>query len=119
MIEVLRGNRVILRYQLYTDGVRIQDLAAATRAVFAMKTNQEDLDEDSVVYVEKGMTGTGSAIEIDTPDIGSVRVVLDAPTMVIPAGRYHYALQVEWGSDNKLEFTYGDGIIQVNQDTVR
>ncbi len=118
MIEVLRGSRTVLRYQLFVDGVQVPNLGEAEKVCFAMKSRQEDTNADSAVYVETGMTGIGSSIACEN-GTGTVLVTLDAAIMEIPAGRYFYALQVEWSPGDVLEFVFDDGIIQVNQDTIR
>ena len=34
-------------------------------------------------------------------------------------GRYYFALQLEWGAENKQEFIFGDGMIELCQDVIR
>lgn len=119
MIQRLRGNRTILKYQLKMDGSLVSTLVDATRIVFAVKEDRDDVDSDSVIFLEWNTGDIETTIKRNDPEDGWVRVELNSSTMSISPRKYYFALQVEWGSDNRQEFIYGDGILEIRPDVIR
>lgn len=120
MISVIRGNRKTLKWGLKVDGEYLDTLASATKITFAVKEDKEDQNVDASIFIEWINGGDPEPrIILDSPEEGWVRVTLYPSDTSIGSGKYFYALQVEWADENKLEFIYGDGLLQVKSDVIR
>ena len=119
MIDIVRGSKTVLRWGLKVDGSYLRTLPTATRIAFAVKDSRDDLDVDSCVLISGTGPEPGAQLALDTPETGWIQVTLKPSDTSSLKGIYVYALQVEWSDDDKLEFTYGDGLLRVKPDVVR
>jgi hypothetical protein len=121
MLELIRGNKRTLQWHLTEDGEDLDNIADATKITFAIKRTQTEDDTpgaDKVILTwENGQPQT--TFKLDTPESGWVTVDLTSDHMDISPGEYYIALQLEWGTSAKLEFTTAEGRVTVLQDTIR
>ena len=57
-------------------------------------------------------------IQYDVPKTGWIRVHVASLDTALRPGDYYFALQVEWPTE-RIELTIGDGVLSVQQDTIR
>lgn len=125
MLKLRIGNRRIYDYQLKIDGEApgsgdAPPLEDITAGIWVIKKNQTDSNDDAVVKILYDVLTPSDVFLLDTPEMGWVRIVINSSkTAGLTPGRYHFALQLEWGSENKQEFVFQDGQIELIQDTVR
>lgn len=129
MLKLLIGNRRIYDYELRIDGDLLGSgdavdnaLESITAGTWVVKEKPTDANEDALVRVTYDVMVPVNSPNflLNTPDSGWVRVIVPSSgTSGVTPGRYYMALQLEWGSDNKQEFIFDDGMIELCQDIVR
>lgn len=121
MLKITRGNKVVLKWLLTADGETLDNLASATKIIYAMKKSKTDDNVPAVnkIVLEQTYPGTEDQIKRDDPAGGWVKVTLKPSDTDVDEDVYYHALQVEWAADDTLEFIYGDGQIRVKQDVIR
>lgn len=127
MLKLIIGNRKVLDYCLRIDGdllgvgdaesYRLADITAGT---WMVKKDPTDSNDDAVIKISFDAVTPNDVFLPDTPDTGWVRIVINSSkTQNVEPGRYYFALQLEWGVENKQEFQIGDGQVELCQDIIR
>lgn len=127
MLKLRIGNRRFYDYKLKIDGDLLgtgaaQSLDSITAGTWMLKAKPTDENDAAVVKVTYDVVTPANSPDflLNTPDQGWVRVIVNSQkTMNVPVGRYYMALQLEWGEDNKQEFIFEDGMIELCQDVIR
>lgn len=125
MIKLVIGNRRIYDYRLKIDGETLGTgeapaLKDITAGLWVIKKKPTDSNDDAIVKIAYNTLVPNDVFLIDVPEPGWVRVVVNSSeTTGKTPDRYHFALQLEWGTDNKQEFIFGDGVIELCQDIIR
>lgn len=78
------------------DDVLVQNLASATSIRFQVKTTRLA----STVIFEKTVS---NGIQVNTPNLGYLRITLTPTDTDIPVGRYVMALEIVWSPTLKYE----------------
>jgi hypothetical protein len=121
-LSVKVGNAVDFIFQvLDANGDLVTNLTAATAVKFMAKTNKTDLDASALI--SKDLT---NGITVDDPSLGYIKVSLTSANTTIAAGRYFYALQIEWLTqkveldifENITDSAHSDILVMI-QDVVR
>jgi hypothetical protein len=119
MIELLRGNSIGLIFALKIDGGILDTLAQVSKAVFMAKLSKDYSNSDASINIVSLRGDTSPQIVLDSPVEGSVTVNLKGSDVDIDPDIYFFALQLEWDNGDVLEFSVGDGKIQIIQDVIQ
>ena len=125
MLKLRIGNRRIYDYKLKIDGDppgvgSSPSLADITAGEWMIKRDPKDANDQALVRVFFDLYTPNDVFLLDTPEPGWVRIVVNSSkTVDVPPGKYYFALQLEWGIENKQEFVFSDGMIELCQDTIR
>lgn len=127
MLKLIIGNRKVLDYCLRIDGDLLgsgdaQDygLASITAGVWMVKRDPLDSNDDAVIKIPFDPVTPNDIFLLNTPSDGWVRIVINSSkTQNVEPGRYYFALQLEWGVENKQEFHIGDRQVELCQDIIR
>ena len=73
------------------------------------------LDVEVIANYNQGLT---PQINFDIPKTGWIRIYLQSTDTLLRPGDYYFALQAEWPTE-RVELTIGDGVLTIQQDTIR
>jgi hypothetical protein len=95
--NIIRRNRSNLRLKLKADGVAVADLDTALAIDFVALDHKRHTE---------AIHKTLPDLLIDTPETGTITVVLTSLDTDIPEGKYDISVRVTWGVTSSLEWNF-------------
>ena len=100
-ICIQQGNSIVLVLYLYDQGIPISDLASAIQIHFVALGKR-----DNVIGAEKTLPD----ILVNDPVVGALKLTLGSNETNNMDGEYDVGLEVTWGPDNTIEWTFKRGL---------
>jgi len=122
-MEHTRGDPFELTYSLTENNIALDDLSSLTKAIFVIKTNKTDDDDESLIFLDSTVDVSDLVIDASA---STATVSIDSDDMdLIPLGRYYYALELQWPGSRRIEIRpyinrkLDSGVLEIVQDTIR
>ena len=125
-ITIKKGNQATLKFLLTSNGVRLtnSELTAADNIIFAVKSDNKDLNTDAVIYKDV-LTSTLLILPDAAPTDPNISVTLNSIDTDIVSNSYFIAVQVNFTStfleEAQLYLSNGSCLLNlvISQDVIR